>query len=479
LNMAEEMLSRLASDARIARDTDSKDWWLTGQAGGTLGMSETEKMIDHNEMLSQAYKAFHTNLFARAIVRNLAKFVLGKGPKVRAKDKNQKVQEHWNNFLILNKWSLREKEMVTRTFRDGEILMRKFPITNQSDPNAGLMKIRFLRANNIRNPSSEDMFNKDENVTYGIGTNPNDIEEPITYYYCDQEGNLKEKIPAKEIIHIKIFADSDVKRGMSFLLVAMPMITKYMDWIEDRIVLNRARSAIALIRTVDAGAGTVQSIRDAQQTEHTDADKYKQKALRRGTVLTASKGVSYQMLSPKIQAADVKDDGRAMLLAVAAGSGFPEMILTSDYSNANYGSTMVAQNPFVREIEDWQDTFEFYYTQFFKETIEGGIEYGSLPKGSSTECTIEWPPLILADIEKNNKAREIQHKNKILSKKTWQLKEALDPETEEKNMEEEQGKDIYKVPFNLPSAPTNQFGADFDEEEIEEEIEEDYYGDEE
>ena len=43
------------------------------------------------------------------------------------------------------------------------------------------------------------------------------------------------------------------------------------------------------------------------------------------------------------------------------------------------------------------------------------------------------------------------------------LKENLDPEEEEMNMIEEEGKDIYRTPFNMPTSPINQFGADFDE----------------
>jgi len=179
-------------------------------------------------------------------------------------------------------------------------------------------------------------------------------------------------------------------------------------------------------------------------------------------VLTASKGISYSMLSPNINATDVRDDGRAILLAVAAGCGFPEMFLTADYSNANYSSTMVAQNPFVREIEDWQDLFEdSLYREVFARVIAHAKRYGSVPHGESEDCSVEWPPLILANITQNNQAREIQHRNKIISKKTWQQKEGLDPVTEELNLLDEQNKDIYKG-FNMPEAPANQWGTPVD-----------------
>ena len=330
----------------------------------------------------------------------------------------------------------------------------KFKGKNNNDP----LIVRFLRANNIKNPINDKDLNPGENVTFGIGTNPNDIEDVKTYYYCGSNGKV-EKIPAEEMIHIKILTDSDVKRGISFLLVSMGMIRKYSEWLDDRVVLNQVRSAIALIKNIEGNASTVESLRSAQQTEHKDTDRNRQKAMRRGTVITASKGIKYEMLSPKINAPDVKDDGRAMLLAVAAGSGMPEMVVTADYSNANYSSSMVAQNPFVREIEDWQDFFKVYDKILFAEVMRNAKDNGPIPENESEECIVEYPPLILADIKKNNEAREIQHRNKILSKKTWQEKEGLDPDVEENNMEEEQTKDIYKVPFNMPLAPVNQFGS--------------------
>jgi len=237
------------------------------------------------------------------------------------------------------------------------------------------------------------------------------------------------------------------------------MIKKYSGWLDDRIVLNKVRSAIALVRKVKGTASTVNSIRDKNQSERFSADRQKQKGFNRGTIITASDNLDYQMLTPNIQAADAKDDGRAMLLAVSAGEGMPEMMLTGDWSNANYASSLTAQNPWVREVEDWQDFLEEeLYMEIFARVVQAGKDKGSIPKEEEEGCKVEWPPMVAADIEKNNKARETQHRNKIISKKTWQQKEGLDPATEELNMEEEQGKDIYKVPFNLPTAPTNQFG---------------------
>jgi len=447
--------------SRLIRDDLDRELWI--QSGvGTDNINN--ELYDHYQMLDMAYKFWAEDLHARAIVRNLCKFVLGRGPTVKPKSTNKKVQDSWKRFRKLNKWSLKEKEIVARVFRDGEIFIRFYPSKKED----GSIKIRFIRAQRIKNPVAEKDWNKNENVSFGIGTDKDDIEDVKTYYLCNIDGTVKEKIPAEEILHIKILSDSDVKRGMSFLLVALKMLRKYGDWLDDRIALNKVRSAIALVRTVEGTANTVESIRDAQKSSNLDTNRNKLKAYPSATILTASKNVKYEMLSPNINAADVKDDGRAMLLCIAAGTGMPEMMLTANYANGNYSSSMVAQNPFVREIEDWQDFFQFFYQDIFSRVIQHDIQYAKLLKNEDDECSVEFPPLILADILKNNQAREIQRRNKVISNKTWQLKEGLDPDEEEFNMEEEQGKDIYKVPFNMPTAPVNQFGSYSEEEEIEE-----------
>jgi hypothetical protein len=227
------------------------------------------------------------------------------------------------------------------------------------------------------------------------------------------------------------------------------MIQKYDSWMEDRITLNKVRTAIALIRKIDAPTARIQAIRDSMESETTTADRKKQKMLERGTVITASKGVEYEMLSPNIHAQDVKDDGRNMLLSVAAGVGFPEMILTADYANANYSSTLIAQNPFVREVEDWQDYAKTFYQEMYATVILAGMEYGDLPNDTSTECDVEFPPMIHADIKEENEAYQIMNLNRIMSKKTWMLKQGLDPESEKSNFEDEEADEVYPEPTGV------------------------------
>jgi len=330
----------------VVDDELAKDWFLIGGSDSS-GFSGTED--NHQDMLLSAYKLYHNNPHARAIIRGLVKFVLGKGPQIIFDDENEKVKEAWNGFKRINKFNLREKEIAVRTFRDGECFLRDFV-----DEENGDTKIRFIRANSIANPKDKTLTDK---VSYGIETESDDIETPLKYYKVNMNGDFQESISANNMIHIKILSDSDQKRGISILRVCAKRIRQYDEWLEDRIVLNKIRSAIALIRKVEGNVGKIGSIRDENISTRHSQDRKKQKMFARGTVLTASKGISYEMLSPNINASDVGEDGRAMLLSIAAAVGMPEMIFTADYCH-DTETEILTDHGFMDSLEAYKFGFK-------------------------------------------------------------------------------------------------------------------------
>ncbi len=322
-----------ALEARnVVVDQDALSGWIPlGSDGGV-----TEE--DHRSMLESAYNFYHTNPHARAVIRNLVKFTLGKGPLVIPEADNEKVKEIWDDFKDENNFNIREKEIARRTFRDGEVFLRLF--INKND---GTVKIRFIRAGIIRNPNDKNL---PENVTHGIMTKVDDIETPLLYYKTNADGTFSEAFKAEEIIHIKIFADSDEKRGISQLRVIARRLKQYEGWLEDRIVLNKIRTAIALIKKYDTSSQKLKQIRDENMSDQLSATKKRQQAFSAGTVIHSSKGVEYELLTPNINASDVEADGRAILLAIAAAVGFPEMILTADYCH-DLETDILTDNGFV------------------------------------------------------------------------------------------------------------------------------------
>src|SRR3990167_3647991 len=135
----------------------------------------------------------------------------------------------------VNGMELRKKEIVRRTMRDGECFLRFFVKDD-------LPVVRFLNPDLVKDP--DNMQGLVGNMSQGVETAKDDVEEVLAYWYKDT------RIPAAEVLHARILVDSDVKRGRSFLEVAMIYLAMYGQWLKDRMKLNQVRSTVALIKRV-------------------------------------------------------------------------------------------------------------------------------------------------------------------------------------------------------------------------------------
>ena len=430
------LASRALREALDIEDEDREGYLLLGQEEKEFTESEQETMQ------RQAYHFWKSNSHGRGVLRVLEKFVLGRGMKFNALDENKMVQQWWDEFARDNSLRRRQKEVFRRTLRDGECFIRYFV-----DRETGRTKIRFI--------DPQEIYDSENRHSHGIETDSDDVETPINYYRS-RDGKLKEVIPAEEMQHIKILVDSNVKRGLSFLYVIMPLLKKYEQWLNDRIVLNKIRSAVAVIRRV---SGAPAQVSDILKQSAVDSGR-KQRALQPGTIITVSEGVDYQMLSPNLQAQDVQYDGRNILLAITAATGLAEYMVSGDASNANYSSTMISESPSVREFEDWQNFFEEEFKIMFHRVIQTGMEFGPIPAESTktvlvtnergemvekrmrvptnTGCDIVFPPLVHRNLKDESEAMLIHQRMGIVSQKTLAGKFGYDHEEELKRMQREE-----------------------------------------
>ena len=428
------------------KDEDESNFMLIG-----AGDKEFDES-NHSTMQRQAYQLWKSNPHARGVIRTLEKFILGKGLEIYALDENPLVQEWWKEFEKENRFLRRQDEIIRRTFRDGECFIRYFV-----DKSTGKTKIRFLEPAGISDPKNKHSF--------GIETDPDDIETPLRYYRS-REGKLIEVIPAEDVQHIKIFADSNVKRGISFLYVIMPLLKKYEQWLNDRIVLNKIRSAMAIIRRI---SGSPAQLADIVRQESTRGGR--QKMLKPGSIITVSQGVDYQMITPNLQAQDVQYDGRNILLAIASATGLAEYMVSGDASNANYASTMVSESPSVREFEDWQEFFKEEFEIMFAKVVQAGIDFGPIPTSSTkttieinqqeekqerresiptrVDCEIIFPPLIHRKLKEESEALLLHQRMGIVSNQTLAARLGYDYQQEIEKIKKEAvtGED------QLPSQP--------------------------
>ena len=118
-------------------------------------------------------------------------------------------------------------------------------------------------------------------------------------------------------------------------------------------VVAEIQSAIALIRKHRQATATgvqqfVASQADASITSPATGQTRTFRRYGPGTILDAHANIEYDFPAAKVDAANYVAVLQAELRAVASRLVMPEFMLTSDASNANYSSTMVAEGPAIR-----------------------------------------------------------------------------------------------------------------------------------
>lgn len=452
---AAKMLEDIPS---FAQDNDEGKWSIIG-IDGESGYSE----VDQAEMRNQARKMYFQSPDARNVIETMVNYIIGKNATFDAQDEDPIVQEYWDNWVEHNKWDLRTKEFIRRVLRDGEVFLRKFISNNQ-------IKVRFINPSEIKNPFAGGGPFSHLNHTYGIECDPDDIETPLNYYRCYRVGEVDkwEQIPANEIIHVKIMVDSDVKRGISFLVGIAKYIKEYELWLKDRIQLNKIRHLFNVVGepTGMSSPTDIKAQFDDTSGKTPTGGTPNKKLFKPGTVLY-SKGVKWRYEALNINASDTKEDGRGIELMIAKGTQLPEYIVRGDASNANYASTHVSESPFVKAMESWQDFFEKPFKLLFKEVITVGIEENDLPttslktnitidnNGEKTEtqekiptrttCVINFATLIHRDIFEETKSYALQRNMNpaVVSSRTisGRLGYDYDDEQEQVRLEDKENED--------------------------------------
>lgn len=312
LEIEETLLKDLTQGNTILPESDSAEWQTLGK--------ETEKELDTRDaetLREQAIKTYYKNGHGRNIIRLFEKYVVGRGFQIIPESVEPEVKEYWDEFWKINKMDLRKKEIVRRTMRDGEAFLIYF----EKEKN---LSVRFMNPDHIADP--DDSIKRDGSTTFGIETDKDDIEKVLAYWYKGKRLDTEDVA----IQHLKILVDSDVKRGRSYYEPLLQNLAYYNTWLKDRMKLNKIRATLGIIKRVKGNPTTAANIKTAQDTtDKLNADGTPMQRAPEGvSVYTANQGVDYEMMSPNMQASDVRYDGRAILLAIAAGSGLPEFMIS-------------------------------------------------------------------------------------------------------------------------------------------------------
>jgi capsid protein len=434
LEAFDELWDDFVDPADALYDENGLRWTRLG-GEGVAGSAAEAPYVDQQqlgEIRAQCRLLAVTNEFAINGHENRVSYIVGAGHTYRVSArKNQTVSEETlgevqavlDEFVRTNKWHQRQQEIVRRKDRDGECFLRLFAAAD------GTTRVRFVEPDQVATPPERV---GDRAASLGIQTDPHDVETVLGYWV---DGGLVE---AAEIQHRKLGVDANVKRGLPLFYPVRKNLRRAEKLLRNMSVVAEIQSAIALIRKhVSAtAAGLEQFVQGQADLSVTSQSTGRTSHFRRyapGTILDAMAGTEYEFPAAGIDASRFVVILQAELRAIASRLVMPEFMLSSDASNANYSSTMVAEGPAVRMFERLQHDMLEDDLELLWRVVRHAVEAGRLP--AEVLGTIEirgiCPTLAVRDRLRDAQADQILLRSGAMSVQTMAMRHGLDPEQEQ------------------------------------------------
>ena len=359
-NMHNEMQIRIAEAVNSFTDTfvncnDELYDPTTGDTWHICGVNNKSQQTQTslNNMRGASRALARINEWAINIITNRINYVIGNGHvyTVSPIDKDsdsaafaaESINKELVKFFDLNQWPLRQQNTRERIDRDGEAFIRLFNYD-------GKTYIRFIEPEYIFTPQDKQ---SQKNIKLGIQHAPDDIET-IEGYWVNSEF-----VPASEVQHRKLGVDFGEIRGVPLLFSVGKNLHRAEKLLQNMSVVAQIQSSIAMIRKHAGGnSTTVGNFRnnnaDASYTNSITGNTMYGKRYSPGTILDVPASTEYDFTAGSINAAEYVGILQAELRATAAAVILPEHMISSDASNANYSSTMVAESPAVKNFESIQ-----------------------------------------------------------------------------------------------------------------------------
>jgi len=340
------------------------------------------------EMFDQAFEAWMSDPLAGHIINLTTWFVMGEGINFAVQDDRTKIviDDFWYDPEL--RWDILQTSISDELQVFGEIFLRLF-----INPISGRIKAALIDPREIEDIAfSAESGNPERYLrryTRRVFRDTSLTGYTGSFEYDEEEA--EEIIPAEEIIHVSVNRLSSGSRGVSELYRVLPWLELYSQWLRDRVSLNRARASFAYLRKVPGSPSQAKEVFERDPiTGHV-------KPPRAGSVLIVNEGEEWQVLHPSVGSDDAKEDGRALKLMIAAGSGIFEHYF-GDPSTGNLATAKSMELPMLKKFEARQRLIGGFFRSLFARVIAEAKSSGRLPADCSEKVEVEFPPIVRSEV---------------------------------------------------------------------------------
>ena len=454
---------------RLVRDEEMLDFDGNLTLGNNYGPTwsaglayTTESQL--NEIRNQSRQLALSNEFCINAIENRISYVIGEGHayKIVAKagmeppeDLIARVDQVVTAFIARNLWHQRQQECMRRWDRDGEAFLRWFETPEG-------LSIRFVEPELIATPPGNTR------ALFGIEHANNDAETPELYHVRETYGADRfESVPASEIQHRKANVDLVVPRGVPTFYPVRKNLVRAAKLLRNVSTVSEIQSAIAMVREhVSSSKATIQQyVADQADVKTRSQVTGEEKTYRQyppGTIIDHGPGTKYTFPAQGIDVAKYVQALQAELRAVASRLVMPEFMLTSDASNANYSSTMVAEGPAVKMFERLQSSVIWADLELLEAEIRLQARRGRLPANvlDLVELDADAPRVQTRDRLADTQADQILVTARVMSPQTFASRNGLEYADESERIEaaEERETGFFGQPEPGEGAPVAPAG---------------------
>ena len=408
-----------------------------------LGADDNDELAPEKRktIRERAWASYRLNPLAKRQINATVSFLVGKGLRINVDGENaDKAQEVINEFRRTQKFDLRLRGLLKRTLVEGE----SFPVLFASHAD-GTCKLRQIRPTEITdiavNPDDYDDVAAYKRSYTRRTINPENNTETskqVTEWMPPEEvlpgDDGETAVTTRRVLHWTVNVVEGMLRGESDLQSHLYHLGEYNRLLKSRAALNKARANFAWILTLQgADSKQVAAMREKMQAKGAPPPS---------SIFVTNERQTLDAKGLNVGAGDAADDLRSLRLMIVAGSGLPEFLVTGDASNANYASSAIALQAFKKTIEEFQDLLQDWLQELFSAVLSYARKHGDLSEDYLPSISVEFPVLVLSDLQKVVAALSNANASGFVSKATASARLGFDYAIEKDRIAEEEQEDL-------------------------------------
>ncbi len=330
------------------------------------GLSELYKdrnAWDRKKVFGEALRAWRVNPLARRIVRLITSFVVGKGLTIAIKPARKSLGEKIKSAILGDKEKASQEFLLKWWDHPLNNLRKNVKRWQNEITNTGNLFVLFsvdqARMSYVRAVPSEQIDD--------IQTKENDVEQELKYTkdVVGEEGWDAYDPKGDQtsfMLHFAVNQPVGSAWGEADMTPLLVWIGRFSSWLEDRVRLNRFRTAFMYVISGAYASETERSTREKQL----NANPPKSGSV---LVLNRSNGEAWGILSAKLDAFDASMDGVAIKKNILDGAGQP-MHWHGEPESSTRTTAEAAGTPSFRTLEETQSDFFDILTEIARVALQ-------------------------------------------------------------------------------------------------------------